>query len=79
MRQAKVVVRVPLSIINDVAAEFLHHLLERTGHVPVGVGLRLQTEVGRVLAPGRVRRVGNGLRGNQSSTCASIRGLLWSG
>ena len=72
MRQAKMIVRVPLAVVDDVAAELLHHLLERPGHVPVGVGLRLQTEVGRVLSAGRVRRVGNGLRGNQSSTCASI-------
>ena len=66
------VVRMPLPIVNHVAAELLHHLLERTGHVPVGVGLRLQTEVGRVFPTGRVRRVGDRLRGNQSSTCASI-------
>ena len=72
MREAKVIVRMPLPIINDVAAERLHHLLERTGHVPVGVGLRLEAEIGGVLPPGRVRRVGNRLRGNQSSTCASI-------
>ena len=76
MREAEVVVRMPLPIINDVAAELLHHLLERPGHVPVGVGFCLEAEVGRVLAPGRVRRVGNGLRGNQSSTCASICGVL---
>ena len=59
MRQAKVIVRMPLAIIDDVAAEFLHHLLERTGHVPVGVGLRLQTEVGGVLPAGRVGLCGN--------------------
>ena len=78
MREAEVVVRVPLPIINDVAAELLHHLLETATHVPVGVGLCLEAEVGGVLATGRVRRVGDGLRGNQSSTCASIRGLLGS-
>ena len=72
MRQAKVVIGMPLSIINNVAAELLHHLLERPGHVPVGVGLCLEAEVGGVLATGRVRRVGDGLRGNQSSTCVSI-------
>ena len=72
MREAKVIVRVPLPIVDDVAAELLHHLLERPGHVPVGVGLCLEAEVGRVLPTGRVGRVGNGLRGNQSSTRASI-------
>ena len=59
MREAEVVVRVPLAVINDVAAELLHHLLETATHVPVGVGLRLQAEVGGVLPARGVRLCGN--------------------
>ena len=59
MRQAEVVVRVPLPIINNVAAEFLHHLLQGTTHVSVGVGLRLEAEVGSVLSARRICGISN--------------------
>ena len=59
MRQAKMIIRMPLPVVDDVAAQFLHHLLETATHVPVGVGFCLEAEVGGVLATGRVRLCGN--------------------